>query len=67
MSKNNIIYHSHLHILRTCKMHIYTNYISLCSFHWILTIINVEKEIIFLLDPLSHRIRDQDWKYVVNM
>ncbi|XP_074555684.1 uncharacterized protein LOC141811563 [Curcuma longa] len=37
------------------------------GFHWILTMINVEKEIVYLLDPLRHRIYDQDWKYVVNM
>ncbi|XP_074562123.1 uncharacterized protein LOC141818537 [Curcuma longa] len=37
------------------------------GFHWILTILNVEKEIVYLLDPLRHRIHDQDWKYVVNM
>ncbi|KAH6785854.1 hypothetical protein C2S51_038309 [Perilla frutescens var. frutescens] len=34
--------------------------------HWILTIIDPYKEVVFLLDPLSHRNRDDTWKNVVN-
>ncbi|KAH6782299.1 hypothetical protein C2S51_007592, partial [Perilla frutescens var. frutescens] len=34
--------------------------------HWILTVIEPHKEVVYLLDPLSHRIRD-DWRYVVNI
>ncbi|XP_019170859.1 PREDICTED: uncharacterized protein LOC109175436 [Ipomoea nil] len=37
------------------------------GFHWILTVINVSKDIVYLWDPLSHRIRDDDWKHVVEM
>ncbi|XP_042386659.1 uncharacterized protein LOC121978371 [Zingiber officinale] len=32
-----------------------------------LTVIKPHKEIVYLLDSLSHRIRDEDWKYVVEM
>ncbi|XP_073123545.1 uncharacterized protein [Henckelia pumila] len=35
--------------------------------HWILTVIEPYKETVYLLDSLSHRIRDEDWKYVVEM
>lgn len=34
--------------------------------HWILTIIDPYKEVVFLLDPLSHHNRDETWKNVVN-
>ncbi|KAH6833591.1 hypothetical protein C2S53_005395 [Perilla frutescens var. hirtella] len=34
--------------------------------HWILTVIEPHKEVVYLLDLLSHRIRD-DWRYVVNI
>ncbi|XP_019196472.1 PREDICTED: uncharacterized protein LOC109190440 [Ipomoea nil] len=37
------------------------------GFHWILTVINLSKDIVYLWDPLSHRIRDDDWKHVVEM
>ncbi|XP_073063734.1 uncharacterized protein [Primulina eburnea] len=40
---------------------------SCCGFHWTLTVIEPYKEIVYLLDSLSHRIRDEDWKYVVEM
>ncbi|XP_073034989.1 uncharacterized protein [Primulina eburnea] len=35
------------------------------GFHWILVVIEPYKEVIYLLDSLYHRIRDEDWKYVV--
>ncbi|XP_042450193.1 uncharacterized protein LOC122034905 isoform X1 [Zingiber officinale] len=37
------------------------------GYHWILTVIDPYKETVYLLDSLSHRIRDEDWKYVVDM
>ncbi|XP_073041868.1 uncharacterized protein [Primulina eburnea] len=40
---------------------------SCCGFHWTLTVIEPYKEIVYLVDSLSHRIRDEDWKYVVEM
>ncbi|XP_075524110.1 uncharacterized protein LOC142556534 isoform X3 [Primulina tabacum] len=40
---------------------------SCCGFHWTLTIIEPYKEVVYLVDSLSHRIRDEDWKYVVEM
>ncbi|XP_057775879.1 uncharacterized protein LOC130994823 isoform X1 [Salvia miltiorrhiza] len=36
------------------------------GFHWILTVIQPYNKIIFLLDPLSHRIRDRVWQDIVN-
>ncbi|KAH6835404.1 hypothetical protein C2S53_003255 [Perilla frutescens var. hirtella] len=35
--------------------------------HWILTVIDPHKEIVYLLDPLSNRNRDQSWKNIVDM
>ncbi|XP_073125514.1 uncharacterized protein [Henckelia pumila] len=40
---------------------------SCSSGHWILTVIEPYKEVVYLFDSLSHRIRDEDWKYVVEM
>ncbi|XP_073040261.1 uncharacterized protein [Primulina eburnea] len=40
---------------------------SCCGFHWTLTIIEPYKEIVYLVDSLSHRIRNEDWKCVVEM
>ncbi|XP_073298618.1 uncharacterized protein [Primulina huaijiensis] len=40
---------------------------SCCGFHWTLTVIEPYKEIFYLVVSLSHRIRDEDWKYVVEM
>nr|GMD84512.1 putative Ulp1 protease family catalytic domain-containing protein [Ipomoea batatas] len=37
------------------------------GFHWILTVININKDIIYLLDPLGHRMRNDNWKHVVDM
>ncbi|XP_073033704.1 uncharacterized protein [Primulina eburnea] len=37
------------------------------GFHWILVVIEPYKEVIYLLDSLYHRIRDEDWKYVAEM
>lgn len=37
------------------------------GYHWILTVIDPYKEAVYLLDSLSHRNRDADWKYVVDM
>ncbi|XP_073033836.1 uncharacterized protein [Primulina eburnea] len=37
------------------------------GFHWILVVIEPYKEVIYLLDSLYHRIRDDEWKYVVEM
>ncbi|XP_075478727.1 uncharacterized protein LOC142519567 [Primulina tabacum] len=37
------------------------------GFHWILVVIEPYKEVIYLLDSMYHRIRDEDWKYVVEM
>ncbi|XP_057775939.1 uncharacterized protein LOC130994851 isoform X2 [Salvia miltiorrhiza] len=37
------------------------------GFHWILTVIQPYNKIVFLLDPLSHRIRDSVWQDIVNM
>nr|GMC59641.1 putative Ulp1 protease family catalytic domain-containing protein [Ipomoea batatas] len=37
------------------------------GFHGILTVINVNKDIIYMLDPLGHRIRNDDWKHAVDM
>ncbi|XP_042385928.1 uncharacterized protein LOC121977412 isoform X2 [Zingiber officinale] len=37
------------------------------SFHWNLTVIKPHKEIVYVLDSLSHRICDEDWKYVMEM
>ncbi|XP_075514242.1 uncharacterized protein LOC142549270 isoform X2 [Primulina tabacum] len=37
------------------------------GFHWILTVIEPYKEVIYLLDSLYHRIREKDWKYVLEM
>nr|GMD25219.1 putative Ulp1 protease family catalytic domain-containing protein [Ipomoea batatas] len=37
------------------------------SFHGILTVININKDIIYMLDPLGHRIRNDDWKHAVDM
>ncbi|KAH6776910.1 hypothetical protein C2S52_007665 [Perilla frutescens var. hirtella] len=34
--------------------------------HWILTVIDPNKEVIYLLDPLENRIRDDSWKNVVD-
>ncbi|KAL8548275.1 hypothetical protein ACS0TY_007556 [Phlomoides rotata] len=36
------------------------------GFHWILSVIDPYKGVVFLLDPLGHRIRDLDWKFVVD-
>ncbi|XP_073316745.1 uncharacterized protein [Primulina huaijiensis] len=36
---------------------------SCCGFHWTLTVIEPYKEIVYFVD----RIRDEDWKYVVEM
>lgn len=35
--------------------------------HWILTIIQPHKELVILVDPLTHRNRDNTWKYVVDI
>ncbi|XP_073158972.1 uncharacterized protein [Henckelia pumila] len=40
---------------------------SCSSGHWILTVIEPYKEVVYLYDSLSHRIRHEDWKYVVEM
>ncbi|XP_073306614.1 uncharacterized protein [Primulina huaijiensis] len=37
------------------------------GYHWILTVIDPYKEMVYLLDSLSHRNRYDDWKYVVDM
>nr|GLL33313.1 uncharacterized protein LOC109169720 [Ipomoea trifida] len=37
------------------------------GFHWTLTVINVNKDIIYMLDSLGHRIRNDDWKHAVDM
>ncbi|XP_073137488.1 uncharacterized protein [Henckelia pumila] len=37
------------------------------GFHWILTVIDPYIEMVYFLNPLSHRNRYEDWKYVVNM
>ncbi|XP_042386543.1 uncharacterized protein LOC121978236 [Zingiber officinale] len=37
------------------------------SFHWNLTVIKPHKEIVYVLDSLSHRICDEGWKYVMEM
>ncbi|XP_057794943.1 uncharacterized protein LOC131011160 [Salvia miltiorrhiza] len=34
--------------------------------HWILTIIDFEKDRVFLMDPISHRNRDTTWKSIVD-
>ncbi|XP_073037652.1 uncharacterized protein [Primulina eburnea] len=41
--------------------------LSCCGFHWTLTVIEPYNEIVYLVDSLSHRIRNEDWKYVVEM
>ncbi|XP_073151032.1 uncharacterized protein [Henckelia pumila] len=40
---------------------------SCSSGHWILTVIEPYKEVVYLFDSLSQCIRDEDWKYVVEM
>ncbi|XP_074591931.1 uncharacterized protein LOC141847752 isoform X2 [Curcuma longa] len=35
--------------------------------HWILTVIEPYTEIVYVLDSLSHRMRYEDWKYIVEM
>ncbi|XP_074558660.1 uncharacterized protein LOC141814618 isoform X2 [Curcuma longa] len=35
--------------------------------HWILTVIQPYTEIVYVLDSLSHRMRYDDWKYIVEM
>ncbi|KAH6776430.1 hypothetical protein C2S52_013991 [Perilla frutescens var. hirtella] len=35
--------------------------------HWILTIIAPYEEVVYLLDPISHHLRDETWKQVVNL
>ncbi|XP_074569656.1 uncharacterized protein LOC141826314 [Curcuma longa] len=37
------------------------------GFHWILTVIEPYKEVVYLLDSLSHRMCYDDWKYIVEM
>nr|GMC58560.1 putative Ulp1 protease family catalytic domain-containing protein [Ipomoea batatas] len=37
------------------------------GFHWILTVININKDIVYMLDPLGPRLRNDDWKHVVDM
>ncbi|XP_073017236.1 uncharacterized protein [Primulina eburnea] len=37
------------------------------GYHWILTVIDPYKEMVYLLDSLGHRNRYDDWKYVVDM
>ncbi|XP_075515732.1 uncharacterized protein LOC142550543 [Primulina tabacum] len=37
------------------------------GYHWILTVIDPYKEMVYFLDSLSHRNRYDDWKYVVDM
>ncbi|XP_042391708.1 uncharacterized protein LOC121982640 [Zingiber officinale] len=37
------------------------------GFHLNLTVIKPHKEIVYVLDSLSHRICDEDWKYVMEM
>ncbi|BFG35356.1 hypothetical protein CerSpe_216300 [Prunus speciosa] len=34
--------------------------------HWMLTIVNVDKETIYFMDPLNRIIIDEEWKQVVN-
>ncbi|XP_074561702.1 uncharacterized protein LOC141817998, partial [Curcuma longa] len=35
--------------------------------HWILTVIEPYTEIVYVLDSLNHRMRYEDWKYIVEM
>nr|GMD59091.1 putative Ulp1 protease family catalytic domain-containing protein [Ipomoea batatas] len=37
------------------------------GFHWILIVINVNKDIVYMVDPLGHRLRSDDWKHVIDM
>nr|GMC71531.1 putative Ulp1 protease family catalytic domain-containing protein [Ipomoea batatas] len=37
------------------------------GFHWILTVINTNNDIVYMLDPLGPRLRSDDWKHVVDM
>nr|GMC77603.1 transposase [Ipomoea batatas] len=37
------------------------------GFHWILTVININKDIVYMLDPLGPHLRSDDWKHVVDM
>ncbi|XP_073147246.1 uncharacterized protein [Henckelia pumila] len=37
------------------------------GFHWNLTVIEPHKEMVYLLDSASQRIRDEEWKYVMEM
>ncbi|KAH6781926.1 hypothetical protein C2S51_007219 [Perilla frutescens var. frutescens] len=34
--------------------------------HWILTVIDPHKEVVYLLDPLGNRMRDDSWKNIVD-
>ncbi|KAH6754815.1 hypothetical protein C2S53_020112 [Perilla frutescens var. hirtella] len=36
-------------------------------FHWIMTVIDPHRETVYLLDPLSHQNRDEQWKHAVDM
>ncbi|XP_074580771.1 uncharacterized protein LOC141837227 [Curcuma longa] len=37
------------------------------GFHWILIVIQPYTELVYVLDSLSHRMRYDDWKYIVEM